>query len=271
MSLDYISYSAWKDWVFCPFKYKITRVDKVRLFQGNEFSVFGTAVHDTVEQSLLLEKKRSQLGLLKDDSEEIDKKKYFQNRFLEEITKLKENGITVSADLIEEMKKQGDELVELILPEVKNVFGEYEVVSAEEEIRQNIEGNPNFDFYGFIDSVLKTPDGKYHIIDWKTCSWGWDIEKKTEKETTYQLTYYKHFFCQKHKLDPKNVETYFGLLKRTAKKDKVEIFRVTSGPKKVDNALKILDTCVKNVEKQKFIKNKLSCTKCEFHKTIYCP
>jgi ATP-dependent exoDNAse (exonuclease V) beta subunit len=23
-------------------------------------------------------------------------------------------------------------------------------------------------FKGFIDMVIKTPDGKYHIIDWKT-------------------------------------------------------------------------------------------------------
>ena len=32
-------------------------------------------------------------------------------------------------------------------------------------------------FKGFIDLVVKTPDGKYHIIDWKTCSWGWDAQR----------------------------------------------------------------------------------------------
>jgi ATP-dependent exoDNAse (exonuclease V) beta subunit len=271
MSLNYVSYSAWKDWVFCPHKYKITRVDKVRLFKGNEFSTFGTAVHDTVEASLLLEKKRAEFGGLKDDSEEINLKKHFLKSFQEEIQKLIDSEVKVDLKLVEDMKKQGEDLVELIIPEIKNVLGEYTIVSAEEEIRQGIDGNPNFDFYGFIDSVFKTSDGKYHIVDWKTCSWGWDIEKKTSTETTYQLTYYKHFFCQKHKLDPAMVETYFGLLKRTANKDKVEIYRVTSGPKKVENALKVLDNCVKNVEKGNFIKNKLSCTKCEFHKTIYCP
>lgn len=271
MSLNYISYSAWKDWVLCPYRYKITRVDKVKLFQGNEFSSFGTAIHNTVEQSLLLEKKRSELGILKDDSDELDKKKAFLKAFSDEIEKLKQLNVNVDNQLVSEMRTQGQELVELILPEFKKVFGEYSVVSAEEEIRQNIVNNSNFDFYGFIDCVIKTPDNKYHIIDFKTCSWGWDINKKTEKETTYQLTYYKHFFCQKHNIDPSMVETYFALLKRTAKKDKIEIFRVTSGHKKVENALKILDTCVRNVEKERFIKNKLSCSKCEYHKTIYCP
>ena len=50
---------------------------------------------------------------------------------------------------------------------------------------------------------------------------------------TYQLTFYKHFWAKKHKVDPKKIETYFALLKRTATKNRVEIFRVTSGPKKL--------------------------------------
>ncbi len=270
MNLNYISYSAWKDWVFCPNKYKLTRVDKIKLFQGNEFSTFGTAIHATVEQRLLLEKKINLLGSLKDDSDQLNEDAYFLKRFDEELDKIK-NDVKINDQLVVEMKQQGIGLVSLIIPELKNVLGEFEVFAAEEEIRCNIDNNPNFDFYGFIDSIFKTPDGKYHIIDFKTCSWGWDIEKKTEKETTYQLTYYKHFFCQKFKVDPTKVETYFGLLKRTAKKDRVEIFRVTSGPKKVDNALKILNSCVKNIEKGKFIKNKLNCQKCEFNKTVYCP
>ena len=53
-----------------------------------------------------------------------------------------------------------------------------------------------YNFKGFIDLVLQTDDGKYHIIDWKTCSWGWKSEKKSDRLTTYQLTLYKKFFCQ---------------------------------------------------------------------------
>jgi hypothetical protein len=45
---------------------------------------------------------------------------------------------------------------------------------------------------------------------------------------TYQLTFYKYFYAQKHGIDQKNIETHFALLKRIAKKDQVEIFRVTS-------------------------------------------
>ena len=86
----------------------------------------------------------------------------------------------------------------------------------------------------------------------------------------YQLTLYKHFFAKKHGLDPSNIETHFALLKRTAEKDQVEIFRVTSGPKKTKNALNLLHKALYNIEKKNFIKNRLSCKRCDLYKTEYC-
>ena len=127
-----------------------------------------------------------------------------------------------------------------------------------------------YNFKGFIDLVLKTSDGKYHIIDWKTCSWGWDSRKKSDPMVTYQLTFYKHFYAKKHGIDPKNVETYFALLKRTAKQNNVEIFRVTSGPRKTNNALNFLNRALYNIQKDNHIKNRLSCKNCDFYKTEHC-
>ena len=89
--------------------------------------------------------------------------------------------------------------------------------------------------------------------------------------TTYQLTYYKHFYAQKFGIDPKNIETHFALLKRTAKKDFVEIFRVTSGTKKTTNALNLLSRALYNINNKTFIKNRLSCARCEFKNTVHCP
>ena len=88
--------------------------------------------------------------------------------------------------------------------------------------------------------------------------------------TTYQLTFYKHYFAKKHNIDPKNIETYFALLKRTAKKDHVEIFRVTSGAKKTENALNLLTKALYNIKAKKHIKNRLNCQKCEFYKSAHC-
>jgi len=177
----------------------------------------------------------------------------------------------LDANLVKDMKKQGQEIVPLILPALKKYFGDYDLVACEQEIKSPIEGFPNYEFHGFIDLIIRTTDGKYHILDWKTCSWGWDLKKKTSTEVTYQLTFYKHYFCKITGAKPEEVETHFCLLKRTAKEERVELFRVTSGEKKVKNALNILNNSVINISRGNYIKNKLSCTRCEFHRTVHCP
>jgi hypothetical protein len=170
------------------------------------------------------------------------------------------------------MMEQGRLLAPLVLPALKQHFGEIEILSAEEDIYENI---PNFGedykFKGFIDLIIKTSDGKIHILDYKTCSWGWEAKKKSDAMLSYQLTFYKHFYAQKYNLNPENIETHFCLLKRTAKKDNVEIFRVTSGPKKTSNAFNILNNGIHNIQKGFYPKNKLNCTYCEFKKTKECP
>jgi len=85
------------------------------------------------------------------------------------------------------------------------------------------------------------------------------------------LTLYKHFLSKKMEIDPKSIETHFALLKRTAKKNRVEFFRVTSGPRKTENALNMLNKALYNIKKKRYIKNRLSCNRCNFRHTEYCP
>ena len=167
---------------------------------------------------------------------------------LNELKELEQSGLELRAGLIKDMRKQGASLIQYVLPAVKKFFKNFEVVSAEEQLYEVLDEN-DIKYKGFIDLVLKTDDGKYHIIDWKSCSWGWDARKKNDKMITYQLTLYKHFFAQKLEVDPKDVETHFALLKRTAKQNNVEFFRVTSGNIKTKNALKLLNTALYNIKK----------------------
>jgi hypothetical protein len=165
-----------------------------------------------------------------------------------------------------------------IIPEIEDAlneyFEEYEVMAVEMPLMEDIDGHTDYKFKGFIDAIVATPDGKIHIFDWKTCSWGWDRKKRSDKIITYQLTLYKKYFCQKMNVNPKDVETHFALLKRTAKKNRVEFFRVTSGDKKTENALKLLNTALYNIKNKRYIKNRMSCTNgygCKFYRTEHCP
>jgi predicted RecB family nuclease len=100
--------------------------------------------------------------------------------------------------------------------------------------------NDSYKFKGFIDLILKDGQGHYHIIDWKTCSWGWNARKKNDILYTRQLVLYKNFYAQKLGISLRAISTHFGLIKRTAKKNRVELFRVTSGERKTKNSLDFL-------------------------------
>jgi len=252
-----ISFSELKIWNECPFKHKLIYKDKIKNFVGNEYTAFGTAIHHVCENIVL--------------DRNLEKKKLFLNKFEEEINTIS-SSYEMNPDLIEAMKGQADDLVDYILPELDRMFPEFEVLAVEEPIYENItEFETDLKFKGFIDLVLKTPDGKIHIIDWKTCSWGWDARRKAEKMTVYQLSFYKNFYGKKYNIEEDLIETYFALLKRTAKKNKAEIFKVSNGKIRVDNALNLLNKAVVNIEKNIHIKNKLSCRRCEFYNTTHCP
>jgi len=252
----HISFSELKIWNECPYKHKLVYKDNIKEFLGNEYTAFGTAIHYVCEKAV--------------EDEKADLLSIFNTKFLEELTLLTEKKVEIKKDLVNQMRKQGKNMLSLILPALKETFIDFEVISAEENLLIPIE-NIDLLFKGFIDLILKTPDGKYHVIDWKTCSWGWNFWKRSEKMTTYQLTYYKHFFAKKYNIKLDNIETHFALLKRTAKKDKVEIFKVSSGEKKVKNALNFLNKALYNINNKNFVKNKISCRNCEFNKTKHCP
>jgi ATP-dependent exoDNAse (exonuclease V) beta subunit len=253
-----ISFSELKNWKECSYRHKLIHIDKIPYFEGNEFTAFGTAIHEVCEKVVPTNSK--------------DSISVFEKSFLKELKKLKDEGKKLDSSLVSDMRKQAVPICNQVLPEVKSHFGEFEVISVEEQIMEPIQEFQAHgrNFKGFIDMVIKTPDDKYHIIDWKTCSWGWSRDKKSDPITNYQLTYYKNYFSKKHNISPSQIETYFVLLKRTAKSQNVEILRVTSGQKKTENSLKLLENAVINIEKGFYIKNRLNCRYCKFYKTEYC-
>ena len=262
--MPHISFSELKNWDTCPHYHKLVNIDKVASFSGNAYTAFGNAMHTVCENKLLDNK--------------VNEQELFEVSFLEELKKLPEDIIKdLNKKLVDGMREAGRVISPLVIPALHEYFPQgFEVLTTEEDLMVPITEFKvkEYDFKGFIDLVVKTPDNKIHIIDWKTCSWGWDNRKRSEPMTTYQLTLYKKYYAQKHNIDSNLVETHFALLKRTAKKDHVEIFRVTSGPKKTKNALKLLNTALTNINKGFHIKNRLACNgrygPCEFYNTEHC-
>ena len=267
--MSHISYSELKEWVECPWKHKLNYIDKIKQFKGNEHTAFGSAMHHVCEILVQEDNKNKQSTNLE---------ALFEQEFLKNLKQIKDStpDISFSNKLISDMRIQGKGLIEYVLPAVKRYFGKFALVEVEEALYEDLAHKGlKQKFKGYIDLVVYTPDTKkYHIIDWKTCSWGWDSRRKNDKMVTYQLTLYKHFWCKKHNKDYGEVMTHFALLKRTAKKNHVEFFKVTNGDKKIENALKLLNKAVYNIDKCNYVKNRLSCYGkygvCEYYKTKHC-
>lgn len=260
--MPHISFSELKNWNHCPWYHKLVNLEKIKLFQGNAYTAFGTAIHEVCERKLL------------DNS--INEQETFELAFLEELKKLPKQVIEeLDSKLIEGMRSSGKLISTKIIPALNEYFPQgYEILKTEEDLMEQIVDHDDYMFKGFVDLVIKSSDGIIHIIDWKTCSWGWDAKRRSEPMTTYQLTYYKHFYAQKHNVSPDSIQTHFALLKRTAKKNHVEFFIVSSGTKKTDNALKLLNKALYNIKNKNYIKNRLACHgqygACEFYNTEHC-
>jgi ATP-dependent exoDNAse (exonuclease V) beta subunit len=259
--VKHISYSAVKESTKCPYRFKLLYVDRVRPSLGNEFTTFGNAIHSVLEDKIIANE---------NDKDWLNE---FDQRFLKYIKKAYSDGSkSFDKNLVTEMRSQGKDLLPEVLPAIKKHFGDYEVLGREIQLYEPIDGEENIKFKGFIDLVIHTKsDDKYHVIDYKTCGWGWDRDKKSDKILMYQIVLYKHFLSQKLNIDPSQIETYYVLLKRTGKTgNKVETFRVTSGSKRIENALSVVRQTISYVKRNKYLKNRAFCDKCDFFNTEHC-
>ena len=139
--MSHISFSELKDWVHCPFYHKLTRVDGIDGFTGNQYTAFGSAIHSVCEKKLLQE-----------DMEED----FFVKELKKNISDLDE---PVDTKIVDQMTKQGNQIIPEIDDALKDYFEEYEVLAVEMKLMEDIEDQDDYKFKGFIDAVVSTPDG----------------------------------------------------------------------------------------------------------------
>jgi len=276
---DHISYSELVDWNICPHFHKLKWIDKLKKFEQNIFSIFGTALHNAAERLVLEEyisrTKNQIFSYKRKETEEL-----FQKQFQEEINKWlgdREPSEEEKELILRMYSKQGPALLPNILDALRSTFSfDYELHNTEELLMEPIPEDPDGKkFKGYVDLILKDSSGIFHIIDWKTCSWGWDAKEKSSKMKTYQLTLYKNFFSQKSDIPLEQIKCHFALLKRTAReKSNIEIFEVPVGKIKIKNALELLEEANFNIKAKHHPKNLLGCRKhfgkCPFEGTEHC-
>ena len=132
---EHISYSELKDWAHCPHYHKKSWIEKVAPFEGNEYTAFGSAIHDVCEKKLL--------------KENINEAEMFQIGFAKKVEELVEKNIEFNASNVQQMKVAGPAILAEVENALENYFGDYEVFSSEEMLYVPIE-NFNINFFHSI-------------------------------------------------------------------------------------------------------------------------
>ena len=251
-----ISFSEFACWLECQHRHRLKYIDKIDLDGPSEHTEFGQVIHK-INQSYIQTKTMVDFDLAK-------------VWLTEAFDKLPNKASLKEKDWHDTMEPILTELISFL----DTTFPSWEFVDAEAELFEPIDGSEK-KFKGYIDAIIRTPKKNgsgwtYHILDWKTCAWGWQQSKKTDPKKTLQLVYYKIFWAAKHSIPLKDIKTGFILLKRTTKKERCEYVPVTAGPKTIEDAMSQLYTFLGSIKKNLSSKNRDSCTYCVYKKTPHC-
>lgn len=249
----HVSYSEVKAWKECSWRHKLVYVDKIDMFKPSPNIDFGTHVHAECEDYLT--------------------KRTFDLERLER--NIRTGWETKGFGDPEPWVREARQIIEEIPTFLDETFPEWSCIASEHQLYENIDGS-DVKFKGFIDGMIRAKNKrnqeKLWIIDWKTTSArGWSSEKRRDFMVQAQLALYKFYTSQKFEIDPKDIKCGFVLLKRGSKKGKAcEFIDVSLGPKALEDANKIVKSMIGSVSAGRFVKNRLSCTYCEFKGTDHC-
>lgn len=253
------------DYKHCSWLFLLKDICKLEDRSDNIWSHFGTLVH----------------RYLQDVLSGVVEPKPAAKRFIR--TWLKFCGIFQKQ--LKEQYKKGDPK-EFYKPIVKSImtirdkfveeFGEnYEIVKIEERLKTKALENYRQRFGGFVDLFIYLKDSdRYVVIDIKTCSTNFMFKKYKDKYKDYQLVLYKIFLCRKHDIDPKKVDACFLTVERQDSKNPLQFVKITSGTRKMKNAMTWLESTLGAANRRVFLKNRTFChafgKTCSFYGTKYC-
>ncbi len=272
----HVSYSEVRNWKECPWRHKLTYIDKIVKDDPSPYLSYGTALHDGIE-NFLKTKTMDVQSVLDKITKEWEEKGFDSEEWIKSQADYRKSQgwRPKSHDYLPAWLEWATNSLEELPAFLDSEFDEWSVINAEEQLYEFVDGYDIF-FKGFIDALLKVKiKGKdfYYVIDWKTAGdKGWYASKRRDILTWAQIALYKSFWMRKNGYDTKQVKCGFVLLKRGAKAGSTcELVKVSVGPKAEENALSIVRSMVKSVRRGIFLKNRQSCLFCEFKSTSHCP
>jgi len=213
-----VSFSQYGMWSSCPQQYKLNYIDKLGESSSNIHTIFGSAMHETIQHYLSV-----MYGVSKKQADEINVDKLLLERMREnykvEVEKMSE-GTPCSQDELEEFFGDGRRILEWFMKHIGKFYSKsgYELVGI--EIPLNKEIKKGVHFIGYIDIVLKDiAENTIIIIDLKTSTMGWNKYQKEDRLKNSQILLYKKYYSELFDIPLTKIRVEFQIMRRKLPED----------------------------------------------------
>ena len=198
----HISYSEFSLYQGCGHRHLIEKYLKISEQPPSIHLYFGSAIHLALEEGL-----RDKINL---EKRILVFKEYFMKEMIENMSD------TYEFHDMNDFIEQGENILRYMSTE--KVMEKYDVVGIEEPMYERLYGN--FHFKGFLDLILKYKNKqKYKIVDWKSSSEAWNVDKKKkDKIFSSQTMFYKYFYSRKYNIPFEDIECSYVVLNRLKNK-----------------------------------------------------
>lgn len=208
-----VSYSQYQLFSSCPHQYKLRYIDKLSKSTANISTIFGTAMHHTIQEFLKTMYGKSKKSALEMDTDALLVES-MRTEFIKETEKLNGNAVCSKLEL-EEHLGDGRRILKWFKTNIDKFYTKsgYELVGI--EIPINIEVKPNVKMMAFLDVVLKdVASDEIVIIDIKTSTRGWNKYQKSDKIKNSQLVLYKKFYSDLMNVPLEKIRVEYHILRR---------------------------------------------------------
>ncbi len=283
-----ISYSQMSIFRGCAHRWKLQYKDKIKKFTSSIHTVFGTAVHETMQHYLDTAYEKSFAAA----DREINIQEYFQEKYIGEYqTQYKKNNNSHFSDAAEmrEFFEDGVAILEWFKKKRSRYFNKKGTYLVGCEVPIVIAPNKMYNnvlYMGYLDIVTYNENSDtFKIIDIKTSTKGWNKFAKKDESKQFQLLLYKQFFSEQYNIPLDKIDIEFFILKRKVlswdddnimsphQAYRVQTFTPPSGKIKLNRAINAINDFIKecfnssgNIKEKEYIKSpsKWNCTFCPF-------
>ena len=258
-------------WDKCPYTWKANYVDKAETFKGNIYTLFGSAIHETIQAYLVCYYERT---IKEADALPLqDILIYRMKELYKEAKERYGDGFEVTKEEMAEFTQDGFNIIDEFLKRKSSHFKKKDTELVGIEMNLNYELPKDMRFVGYMDVVLHDKKtGRMRIIDIKSSTMGWNKYMKADKNKTNQLLLYKHFMAKQLEISEDKIDVEYLILKRRLYENmmypqrRIQAFSPASGKPSVNRVMtrlqEFIDECYD--DKGKIISHEYE--KCEKHK-----